>query len=109
MTFEQGGVSSRVFMWGLVWVGRARVAPNSNRQAMTSFAETGQSVDMSEGFLEVLKLELRSWKSLMTNVLGESESREQGLERGKVRGVFFLPRKLPVTIQRASGPRKGFS
>lgn len=48
MTLEQGGVSSRVFMRGLVRVDRARVAPNPNRQAMASLAEIGHGAQELE-------------------------------------------------------------
>lgn len=45
----------------------------------------------------------------MTDVLGKSDRREQGSQRNKDKGFCSLPMELPVTIQRTSGPQKGFT
>lgn len=45
----------------------------------------------------------------MTDALGESESREQGSQRSKAKGFCSLPMELLVTIQRTSGPQRGFT
>lgn len=76
---EQDGVSSRGFVLDLERADRARVAVSPVRQADWLTAEAGPSADTTKGFLQVLTLGFRSWRSLMIVL------RPNG-ERKRVRG-----------------------